>query len=259
MHMKKNDGLQQDAIAPMPVPARHWRAGQWRNIEETAARDLSLRILHQGGESRLWACPHECAELAVGHVLLDCLHDAAPDCPSPRGLPSVEVGEQDGVWRVTLLPPVSVSRTEAESFAALRPADILAHMAEFIRFPGFWGGTSCHHRAALLHAATGCFVRMVEDIGRHNCLDRLAGHIALSGGSGRMDPAKHILFVTARISASMYCKARRLGVPCIVSRTAITSTSVELAQRQGVALIGFCRPEEERFTVFNDPQGMFAA
>jgi FdhD protein len=132
-------------------------------------------------------------------------------------------------------------------------------MAEFIHVPGLWDGTGCYHRAALLHGAAGRFARMAEDIGRHNCLDRLAGHIALSGGCARMNPAEYILFVTARISASLYCKARRLGVRCIVSRAAVTSASIAMARKQGVTLIGFCRPEEERLTLFHDPQGRFAA
>ena len=253
------DDAQRDALAPLALQTRRWRAGEWHTIDEAAARDVSLRILHQGGETRLWACPHECAELAAGHVLLDCLHDAAPDSPSPRGLPPVEVWERDGAWHVTLLPSTALSRTGVETLAVPQPAEILAHMAEFIRAPGFWGGTSCHHRAALLHAATGHFAHMTEDIGRHNCLDRLAGHIALAGGCGRMDPAEYILFVTARISASLYCKARRLGARCIVSRTAVTAASIKMAQKQGVILIGYCRPEEERLTVFSDPLGRFTA
>ena len=228
-------------------------------IDEVAAREVSLRILHADGEARLWAWPHECAELAAGHVLLDCLHDAAPDCPSPRGLPPVEVREEDGAWHVTLPPWTVTPPTGAKIFAAPRPADLLAHMAEFIQAPGFWDDTGCYHRAALVHAATGRFARVAEDIGRHNCLDRLAGHIALSGGCARTDPAEHILFVTARITASLYCKARRLGADCIVSRAAITSASLEMARKQGVTLIGFCRPEEERLTVFSDPPGRFTA
>jgi len=252
--MQETDGTQQGVIAPVSMHARRWCAGEWRSIDEVAAREVSLRILYGGGETRLWAWPHECAELAAGHVLLDCLHDAAPDCPSPRGIPPAEVLERADSWYVTLSPLATVSRTDAETFAIPQPEGILARMAEFIRVPGFWDGTGCYHRAALLHAATGRFARVVEDIGRHNCLDRLAGHIALSGGCARMNPAEYILFVTARISASLYCKARRLGVRCIVSRAAVTSASIEMARKQCVTLIGFCRPEEERLTVFNDPR-----
>ena len=252
MHMP--DRAQRDAVAPASLQARHWRGGQWRHIGEVAARETSLRILYPGGETRLWAWPHECAELAAGHVLLDCLHDAAPDCPSSRGIPPVDAREKDGAWHV-MLPATAAPRTNASYPAAPRPADLLAHMAGLLHAPGLWDGTGCYHRAALLHAATGRFVRVAEDIGRHNCLDRLAGHIALSGGCARTDPAEHILFVTARISASLYCKARRLGVRCIVSRAAATSASIEMAQQQDCSLIGFCRPEEERLTVFSDPPG----
>ena len=257
--MDEIDNARIKAVAPAPLQVRHWRAGEWRNIGEVAAREVSLRILHAGGETRLWAWPRECAELAAGHVLLDCLHDAAPDCPSPRGLPPVAVRERDGAWHVTLLPLTAVLRTDAASFAAPHPTDILARMAELIHAPGFWDGTGCYHRAALLHVGTGRFARTAEDIGRHNCLDRLAGHIALSGGCAGMNPAEHILFTTARITASLYCKARRLGVRCIVSRAAVSAASIERAQQQGVTLFGFCRPEEERLTVFSDPQGRAGA
>jgi len=88
--------------------ARRWCAGEWRSIDEVAAREVSLRILYGGGETRLWAWPHECAELAAGHVLLDCLHDA--DCPSPRGISPVEVLERVDSWYVTLSPLDTVSR-----------------------------------------------------------------------------------------------------------------------------------------------------
>ena len=257
--MDKLGDTQRDLLAPAPLQARRLHAGTWRMIDEVAAREISLRILHADGETRLWAWPHECAALAAGHVLLDCLHDAAPDCPSPRGLPPVEVREEDGAWRVTLQPWAVRPQTGSQSFAVSRPADLLVRMAEFIQAPGFWDGTGCYHRAALVHAATGRFARVAEDIGRHNCLDRLAGHIALSGGCARTDPAEHILFVTARITASLYCKARRLGVACIVSRAAVSSASLDMAQKQGVTLIGFCRPEEERLTVFSDPQSRCTA
>jgi len=260
--MRKLGGPLRDPLAPVPLQARRLHAGTWRMIDELAAREVSLRILHPSGETRLWAWPRECGELAAGHVLLDCLHDAAPDCPSPRGLPPVEAREEDGAWRVTLPSTTSGTAkppTGVAGFAVPQAADLLAHMAEFLQAPGFWDDTGCYHRAALLHAATGRFARVAEDIGRHNCLDRLAGHIALSGGCARTDPAEHILFVTARITASLYCKARRLGVGCIAGRAAVSSASIDMAQKQGIILIGFCRPEEERLTVFSDPQNRFTA
>ncbi|MDR0465969.1 MAG: formate dehydrogenase accessory sulfurtransferase FdhD [Deltaproteobacteria bacterium] len=252
------DGATPNA-APSLFQVRRLCAGEWQNIIEEAAPEASLRILYEGGESRLWASPHEAADLAAGHVLLDCLHDAAPDCPSSRGIPPAEAREQDGAWRVTLLPQSALSRTEAKSFGSLRPEDLVERMAEFLNAVALGACAGSRHRAALFHAAAGRFACVAEDLGRHNCLDRLAGHIALSGGSARTDPAEHVLFVTARVTAGLYCKARRLGARCLVGRTAVGSAAVEMARKQGVGLIGFCRPEEERFTVYNDPLGWFAA
>ena len=90
-------------------------------------------------------------------------------------------------------------------------------------------------------------------IGRHNCLDRLAGWACLNG----IDPAETVLFVSARITSSLYAKARRAGFSFLISRSAVTSTPVEMARQQNrlhpahpVTVVGFCRPREERLTVF---------
>lgn len=241
--------------APLPLRALCVKNGVAREINEAAAREVPLTVRWGGGEARLWAWPHDRERLAAGHVLLDCLHDAAPDEPSPRGLPPVLVhGEEDGALRVELLP-APPPPPPAPPPPPLHAAELIHRMAAFIKLPGLWDDTGCYHRAALLDPDTGLLVHLAEDIGRHNCLDRLAGHIALSGGSALLDPARLALLVTARITASLYCKARRIGLRTLISRSAVTSASFEAAGRQGVTLAGFCRPEENRLTVFADPAG----
>ena len=83
--------------------------------------------------------------------------------------------------------------------------------------------------------------------------DRLAGWACLNG----IDPAETVLFVSARITSSLYAKARRAGFSFLISRSAVTSTPVEMARQQNrlhpahpVTVVGFCRPREERLTVF---------
>jgi len=120
-------------------------------------------------------------------------------------------------------------------------------MAAFISSPGRWEGTGCFHRAALFDPGSRTFARRAEDIGRHNCLDRLAGYAAREDDS----LARYALFVSARMTASLAAKAARAGFRMIVSRSAVTTAAIDAAQDAGVTLAGFAR--ENRFTVFADP------
>lgn len=84
-----------------------------------------------------------------------------------------------------------------------------------------------------------------EDIGRHNTLDKLAGHCLLEG----INSQKSILLTTGRISSEMLQKAGRMGVSVVISRTSPSSLSVEMAEKRGITLIGYAR--RDRFTVYS--------
>lgn len=229
-----------------PLVQRH-KGGMWQEMEETLAREVSVPVHYAGGQCHLWAWPQDLPSLAAGHVLLDRLH-------VPGAMCAAQVTEEDQGLRVTLKPVSTQNQPTAESPGHLSAQKILAHMTAFIKAPGLWDTTGCFHRAAMLDAASGHLVRVVEDIGRHNCVDRLAGYAALHDPQG-LNPARHVLLISARITASLYHKARRAGFLCMVSRSAVTSGSLEAAAADGVTLVGFCRPDEERLTVFTDKAG----
>ncbi|GJM42461.1 MAG: hypothetical protein DHS20C20_27430 [Ardenticatenaceae bacterium] len=87
-----------------------------------------------------------------------------------------------------------------------------------------------------------------EDIGRHNCLDKLRGAALLAG----LDTEGKILLSSGRISSEMINKARRLGTPIVCSRTSPTSLSVALAEAWNITLIAYLR--QDRMRIYTHPE-----
>ncbi|MEO8080265.1 MAG: formate dehydrogenase accessory sulfurtransferase FdhD [Caldimonas sp.] len=74
----------------------------------------------------------------------------------------------------------------------------------------------------------------VEDVGRHNAIDTIAGWMWLHG----VDGADKCFYTTGRLTSEMVIKSAQMGVPFIVSRSGITQMGHELAVRLGLTLFG---------------------
>ena len=77
----------------------------------------------------------------------------------------------------------------------------------------------------------------IEDIGRHNAVDKIAGHMFLNNISG----SDKIFYTTGRLTSEMVIKTVLMGIPILVSRSGFTQKGVELAQQAGLTLIGRAR------------------
>ncbi len=78
-----------------------------------------------------------------------------------------------------------------------------------------------------------------EDIGRHNCFDKVTGVLLKEG---KLDIAVNgIIFISGRVSSEIMSKAIRLGAPVIVSKSAPTTSAVKLANEYNVTLLGYTR------------------
>jgi FdhD protein len=74
----------------------------------------------------------------------------------------------------------------------------------------------------------------VEDVGRHNAVDAIAGWMWLEG----IDGADKVFYTTGRLTSEMVIKAAQMGIPFLVSRSGLTQMGYEIAQTVGITMIG---------------------
>ena len=83
----------------------------------------------------------------------------------------------------------------------------------------------------------GRMLLFVEDVGRHNAIDTIAGWMWMQGAGGTAGADK-VFYTTGRLTSEMVIKSAQMGVPVVVSRSGITQMGYDVAQRLGLCAIG---------------------
>ena len=128
----------------------------------------------------------------------------------------------------------------------IKPERILELIRNLFESQDIYKKSGGVHSSAL--ADNTGIIFQIEDVGRHNTMDKIAGRILLD----KINPSPKIILSTGRISSEMLQKAARMKTSILISRTSPTSLSIDLAQKLGITLIGYARGH--RFNVYSHPE-----
>lgn len=146
------------------------------------------------------------------------LLDLEPEPPQPRAS-----------W---LAPAAAAIRRGALAPAIARAARELGQHQALMRATG-----GVH--AAAWCSPDGAVQCVFEDVGRHNGMDKLVGHLALQGA----DLRQGFIFLSSRASYELARKAARVQVPLLATISAPTSLAIDIARKAGLILASFCRAD----------------
>ena len=106
-----------------------------------------------------------------------------------------------------------------------------------------------YKNAGAVHGCALCtgehIEQFIEDVGRHNAVDAIAGHMWLKELQGN----DKIFYTTGRLTSEMVIKVALMGIPVLLSRSGITRMGLEIAQKVGVTLIA--RAKGRHFLVYH--------
>ena len=129
----------------------------------------------------------------------------------------------------TVLPPDAVVRT---SWIYGLSRAINTQPSIYLRAGAIHGCVLCEADRPLIY---------MEDVGRHNAIDKIAGYMRLDG----IGSENKIFYTTGRLTSEMVIKCVRMEIPILISRSGFTAWGVELARRANLTLIG--RAKGKRF------------
>lgn len=117
----------------------------------------------------------------------------------------------------------------------LKTSDLYALAAQINTTPSLYLSAGAIHGTVLCHGSKPLVY--MEDVGRHNAVDKIAGWMLANGVSG----ADKLLYTTGRLTSEMVIKCAQMGIAALASRSGFTAWGVEIANQIDLTLIGRLR------------------
>lgn len=242
---------------------RH-QGGLATSAQDMVAEEFPVALVYNGiSHAVMMATPRDLEEFAVGFSLTEGIVGRARDIYDL----DVCFGEDSAEVRITIAQPeflklkgrrrALAGRTGCgvcgiESIALLdltpekitRPLPALAASSatvgraarELMQYQDLMRQTGGVHAAAWC-TADGTIVKVFEDVGRHNGLDKLIGYLALR----RIAMHDGFVFLSSRASYELVRKSARMSIPMVATISAPTSLAINIARQAGMQLASFCR------------------
>ncbi len=226
-----------------------------QDMEKDVIGEISLKIYINGDEYASLLCLNQSTEeLAAGFLYSEGVIDTFSE------IAAIKYNERLFAVMIDLAPGKTIDKCETlrsvtsgcgRCFTYINPlknrkfksvpiqdrfsiSNILKGMKEFIGRSRIYKMTGGVHSVLFDHPDFSVFS---EDIGRHNCFDKIAGVLLKNNNIGL---AGHgMLFVSGRVSSEIITKVIRLGVPILVSRSTPTAPAVNLARKYNITLMGY--------------------
>ena len=236
-------------------------SGTDRPIDGQVVEEVQACISVNGSELATFMCsPNDLRQLAFGFLYNEGIIESLDDVHHSR----LSENHCVDIWlEHEFTPPErlivtagcggGVTFDDLSQVHAPLVSDLVVEVGELVALmKGMHRGATLYQVARGIHTAVLAerdrILLQVEDIGRHNCLDKLRG-CALENG---VSTAGRILLSSGRISSEMINKARRFETPIVCSRTSPTSLSVALAESWGITIVAYLR--QDRMRVYSHPE-----
>lgn len=125
----------------------------------------------------------------------------------------------------------------------LKQSDVYALLKNLNQYNDVYKHAGAVHGCALCDGPA--ILVFVEDVGRHNAVDAIAGRMWLENISG----AGKLFYTTGRLTSEMVLKVAQMGIPTLLSRSGITHMGLSLAREKNITLVA--RAQRKHFLVYN--------
>ncbi|NPU69299.1 formate dehydrogenase accessory sulfurtransferase FdhD [Bradyrhizobium sp. 83012] len=254
-----------------------WRDGALTEGHRRVPEETAVALTYNGGtQAVMMATPQDLRDFAVGFSLNEGLITSRDDIVS-LDVVELDDGIELRMWlpdafaerlaerRRNIAGPTGCGLCGIDSLAeAVRPAahvpqgrrftprDVMTALVAIEPLQKLNHETRAVHAAAFWTPARG-IVALREDVGRHNALDKLAGHLAQTHGTA----TEGLVIMTSRVSVELVQKAAAMGAPVLVAVSAPTALAIRMAEAAGITLIAVAR--NDGFEIFTHPERIVAS